>query len=225
MPLEIIGAGLGRTGTLSLKLALEQIGFGPCYHMAELMMNPARAPLWVAAADGKPDWEAIFAGYASTTDYPACDFWRELATVYPNAKVILTLRDPVKWFESTQATVFSDGMTAMIKSQAAMVPFFERTVWKAFGNRIHDRAHMIDVFERHNEAVKAGIPKQRLLVYEVSQGWNPLCEFLGVDVPRTPFPKVNSREEMQARMAAGPPDPSKMREQVEQHLKDMRNKR
>ena len=159
MPLKVIGAGLGRTGTMSLKLALEQLGLGPCYHMAELMMNPTRAPLWIAAADGKPDWEAIFEGYESTTDYPACDFWRELASAYPKAKLILTLRDPVKWFESTQATVFSDGMTAMIKGQAALVPFFETTVWRAFGDRIHDRAFMIDAFQRHNEAVKAGTPR------------------------------------------------------------------
>ena len=225
MPPEVIGVGLGRTGTMSLKLALEQIGLGPCYHMAELMMNPTRAPLWIAAADGKPDWEAIFEGYASTTDYPACDFWPELASAYPKAKLILTLRDPAKWFESTQATIFSEGMTAMIKSQPALVPFFEKTVWKAFGGRIHDRSFMIDTFERHNAAVKAGIPKSRLLVYEVSEGWRPLCELLGVDVPSTPFPKVNTREDMQARMAAGPGDPRKMREQVEQHIKDMRNKR
>ena len=105
MTLKVIGAGLGRTGTMSLKLALERLGLGPCYHMAELIMNPERTPLWIAAADGKPDWEAVFAGYSSTTDYPACLYWRELAAAYPNAKVILTKRDREKWFESTQATI------------------------------------------------------------------------------------------------------------------------
>jgi hypothetical protein len=223
MPLKVIGVGLGRTGTMSLKLALEQIGFAPCYHMAELMMNPARGPLWIAAADGKPDWEAIFEGYPATTDYPACIWWRELAAAYPNAKLILTLRDPEKWFESTQATILSEAMTERIKS-SPLVPFFEKTIWKAFGDRTHDRAFMIDHFERHNAAIKAAIPKERLLVYEVSEGWEPLCEFLDVDVPDTPFPKVNSREEMQARMAA-PIDPAGMREDVRQHLRDMQSKR
>jgi hypothetical protein len=223
MPLKVIGAGLGRTGTMSLKLALERIGLSPCYHMAELMMNPARVPLWIDVADGKPNWEAVFEGYPATTDYPACIWWRELASAYPNAKVILTLRDPEKWFESTQATIFSETMAARIES-SPLVPFFEKTVWKAFGDRIHDRAFMIEQFERHNAAVKAAIPRKRLLVYEVSEGWEPLCEFLGVDVPDTPFPKVNSREELQARMAS-PIDPAQMREDVRQHLRDMQNKR
>jgi hypothetical protein len=218
MPLKVIGVGLGRTGTMSLKLALEQIGFAPCYHMAELLMNPARVPLWIAAADGKPDWEALFEGYPATTDYPACIWWRELANAYPNAKLILTLRDPEKWFESTQATIFSDAMTARVKESPAK-PLFEKTMWKQFGDRIHDHAFMIDHFEQHNAAVKATIPKKRLLVYEVSEGWDPLCEFLGVDVPDTPFPKVNSREELQARMAA-PIDDNPARE----HMRAMQNK-
>jgi hypothetical protein len=94
MPLQVIGVGLGRTGTMSLKLALERIGLGPCYHMAELIMNPARIPLWMATTEGKPDWEAVFEGYAATMDYPGCLYWRELTSAYPKAKVILTLRDP-----------------------------------------------------------------------------------------------------------------------------------
>jgi len=212
MPLKVIGVGLGRTGTMSLKLALEQIGFASCYHMAELLMNTARVPLWVAAADGKPDWEAVFEGYSATTDYPGCIWWRELASAYPKAKVILTLRDPEKWFESTQATIFSEAMSARVKD-SPVAPLFEKTMWKQFGDRIHDRAFMIEHFERHNAAVKAAIPKNRLLVYEVSEGWEPLCEFLAVDVPNAPFPKVNSREELQARMA-GPIDENAAREHV-----------
>ena len=204
MPLKVIGAGLGRTGTMSLKLALEQLGFGPCFHMAELFVNQDRAPLWIDAAEGRPNWEAIFKGFPATTDYPACIYWRELAGAYPNAKLILTLRDAEKWFESTQATIFSQGMTERIRSAPApIVKFFEKTVWKDFGERIHDHDFMIDAFERHNAAVKAGVPKNRLLVYEVSEGWKPLCKFLGVDVPDAPFPKVNSREELQQRMSTG----------------------
>jgi len=220
MPLKVIGAGLGRTGTMSLKLALEQIGFGPCFHMAELFVNQDRAPLWIEAAEGRPNWEAIFKGFPATTDYPACIYWRELATAYPDAKVILTLRDAEKWFESAQATVFSEAMTKRIRSSPApIVKFFEQTVWKEFGDRIHDRDFMIDLYERHNAAVKAGVSKKRLLVYEVSEGWKPLCKFLGVDVPATPFPKVNSREELQQRIATG------INEQVaREYLRESRDK-
>jgi hypothetical protein len=223
MTLQVIGAGLGRTGTMSLKLALERLGVGPCYHMAELMMNPDRAPLWVAAADGKPDWEAIFAGYSSTTDYPACLYWRELAVAYPSAKLILTKRDTQKWFESTQATIFSDAMSARILG-TPIEPFFRKTVWRDFGERIHDRAFMTAYFDEHNAAVEAGVAKKRLLVYDVAHGWEPLCEFLRVPVPDSPFPKVNSREEMQTRMAK-PTDSADLREHARQHLREAEQKR
>src|SRR5215467_3284539 len=108
MSLKLIGAGFGRTATLSLKLALEQIGYGPCYHMVEVMMNPESVPFWIRAADGDPDWEAIFKNYLSTVDFPGCTFWRALSEFYPEAKVLLSVRDPEKWFESTQATIFSE---------------------------------------------------------------------------------------------------------------------
>jgi hypothetical protein len=222
MTLQVIGAGLGRTGTMSLKLALERLGFGPCYHMAELIMNPDRTPLWIAAADGKPDWEAVFAGYSSTTDYPACLYWRELAAAYPEAKLILTKRDKEKWFESTQATIFSDAMTARILN-SPIEPFFRKTVWRDFGERIHDRDFMTAYFDKHNAAVEAGVAKKRLLVYDVAQGWGPLCEFLGVPVPDSPYPKVNSREEMQARMASAV-DADDLQTAARQHLRDAERK-
>jgi len=220
--LQVIGAGLGRTGTLSLKLALEKLGLGPCFHMAELMLHPERTPLWVAAADGKPDWEAVFAGYSSTTDYPACLYWRELATAYPKAKLVLTKRDKDKWFESTQATVFSEAMTARIRG-SPLEPFFEKTVWRDFGARIHDHAFMTSYFEKHNAEVEAGVAKTRLLVYDVAHGWDPLCEFLGVPVPDAPFPKVNSREDMQARLNKSV-DPDRFMDDVREHLRDAENK-
>jgi hypothetical protein len=223
MTLQVIGVGLGRTGTMSLKLALERLGLGPCYKMAELMMNTERAPLWVAAADGKPDWEAVFAGYSSTTDYPACLYWRELAIAYPSAKLILTKRDAQKWFESTQATVFADAMSARILG-TPIEPFFRKTVWRDFGDRIHDRDFMTKYFDEHNAAVEAGVAEKRLLVYDVAQGWEPLCEFLGMPVPDSPFPKVNSREEMQARMAT-PIDSADLREHARRHLREAEQKR
>ncbi|HEY6455538.1 MAG TPA: sulfotransferase [Steroidobacteraceae bacterium] len=201
MPLEVIGAGLGRTGTVSLKLALEQLGFGPCYHMTELLMHPDHAAGWVRAADGHPDWEGIFSGYAATVDYPGCSFWRELARRYPSAKVLLSVRDPDQWFESTQATIFSDASSATLNA-SPLRGFFEKTVWRDLSDRVHDRAFMVELFRRHNAEVERTIPKERLLVYNVTQGWTPLCNFLGAPIPDNPFPCTNSRDEYAARSAA-----------------------
>lgn len=194
MPLKVIGAGLGRTGTMSLKLALEELGFGPCYHMSEVAQRPDAFAWWVEAADGKPDWERIFDGYQSTTDYPACSFWRELAAAYPDAPVILSVREPAKWFESVAATIFSPPMNAHL-SASPLKTFFEKCVWQAFGPRIRDRDFMIEAFNRHVDTVKREIPPERLLVYEAKEGWEPLCRFLGVPVPAAPYPRANTRED------------------------------
>jgi hypothetical protein len=201
MPLQVIGAGLGRTGTVSLKLALEQLGFGPCYHMTELLMHPDHAPGWVRAADGQPDWESIFCGYAATVDYPGCTFWRELAQLYPSAKVLLSVRDPDQWFESTQATIFNDESSATLNA-SPLREFFEKTVWRDIGDRVHDRAFMVELFQRHNCEVERTIPRERLLVCNVAQGWGPLCDFLGVPIPDKPFPRTNSRADFAQRQAA-----------------------
>jgi hypothetical protein len=198
MAIKLIGAGLGRTGTMSMKLALEQIGFGPCFHMAELMMDLNRLPAWQQAADGAPDWEMIFAGFAATVDYPSCSFWRELADFYPDAKMLLTIRDADAWFESIQATIFSASMRARVAG-SPLESFFDKCIWHEFGARINDREFMTAAFRRHRAAVEQAIPKERLLTYEVGEG---LCAFLGVPIPDTPFPHVNSRKEMQQMMAA-----------------------
>jgi hypothetical protein len=131
MGLKLIGAGLGRTGTLSLKLALERLGFGPCYHMTEVLMDPSRGDSWVRAANGKPDWTAIFDGYLATVDYPGCTFWRELIEFYPSAKVLLTVRDPEEWFDSTQQTIFSDEHNKPF-TPSSLREFFEKTVFVTF---------------------------------------------------------------------------------------------
>jgi hypothetical protein len=200
MTLEVIGAGYGRTGTLSLKLALEQLGFGPCFHMSEAIANPACIPGWVEAANGRPDWEKLFAGYQASVDHPGCAFYRELAAAYPTAKVVLTVRDANDWFESTQATVFSPTMRARV-ADPLFKEFLTRTVWGLFGEAIDDRDRMVAEFERHTAEVKSAIAARRLLVFEVSQGWQPLCDFLGVPVPDAAFPRVNSRAEMAAMLA------------------------
>ena len=195
MTIQIIGAGFGRTGTASLKLALEKIGFGPCYHMSEVLQNPSRhIDLWLRAADRDPDWGALLGAYGACVDFPVCSFYGELAEAYPDAKVVLTHRDPGRWFDSIHATIMSPEFTRYIDSTPFGV-LNKRTVWDRFDGRIHDRAHMIDCFERHVAQVKATIPAHRLLVYEVKQGWAPLCGFLGVGVPDEPFPHVNTTEE------------------------------
>lgn len=194
MGLKLVGAGLGRTGTLSLKLALEQLGFGPCYHMAELFIHPEHAAHWTSAADGRPDWDTLFGGYASTVDYPGCTFWRDLTRRNPDAKVLLSVRDPAAWFESTRETIFSEQSMRRLEG-SPFEEFFAKAVWSGLRERIHDREFMMDYFRRHNAEVERTIPRERLLIYRVSEGWDPLCAFLGVPVPDKPFPRVNSREE------------------------------
>jgi hypothetical protein len=193
MTLKVIGAGLGRTGTLSLKLALEQLGFGPCYHMSEVFKNPEAPGWWIDAADGDPDWAKIFAGYNATVDWPNATFYAELADAYPDAKVILTHRDPEAWFASTQATIFPNATPP--DDDVPFNQMVRKVIGRMFDQRMRDHDHVIAVYERHNAEVRDRIPAHRLLVYEVAQGWAPLCDFLDAPVPDVPMPKVNSKEE------------------------------
>lgn len=197
MALKIIGAGMGRTGTASLKVALEALGLGPCYHMTEVLKHPEFTRHWIAAAEGRPDWDRTFEGYAATVDNPGCNFWRELAAHYPAARVILTVRDPGQWFESTNETIHSADFAGFMK-HSPFGDMIQKTMWDRMGNRMQDRAHMTAFFERHSADVIAALPPERLLVYRVSEGWEPLCAFLGVPVPDQPFPRINSREETRA---------------------------
>ena len=205
MTLSVIGAGFGRTGTMSLKLALDQLGVGPCYHMIEVFKNPAAPGWWYEAAlDPKnADWTKIFAGYTSTVDWPNATYYKELADAYPAAKVILTERDPDVWFESTQATIFKNDIPEGV--EAPFPKMLRKVIYEMFDARMHDRDHVISVYLAHNAKVRETIPAERLLIYEVAQGWVPLCDFLGVPVPDGPMPKVNSREEFAAMVAGGGP--------------------
>jgi hypothetical protein len=196
MALKVIGAGLGRTATFSLKFALEHLGLGPCYHMSEVFAGARRnVPLWLDAIDGRPDWDAVFDGFASTTDYPACNYWRELAEHYPDAKVILTVRDPDSWFDSVSETIFSDGMQGSLRGSPAG-DMMQGLIFDVFGDRIGDRDFMTKWFVQRNQQIIDTLPSERLLVYSPKEGWAPLCSFLGVAVPAEPFPRVNSRDEI-----------------------------
>ena len=202
MTLKVIGSGFGRTGTMSLKLALEQIGLGPCYHMVEVFKNPAAPDMWSAAADdpAHADWGKIFEGYTSTVDWPNATYYKELAAAYPAAKVVHTERDAEDWYESTQATIFAErpGMDP----DAPFPRMIGKVIFRLFDGRMHDKDHLISVYKTHNAQVRAVIPRERLLIYHVADGWGPLCGFLGVPVPDGPTPKVNSREEFGAHVAA-----------------------
>ncbi|MFI6496246.1 sulfotransferase family protein [Nonomuraea typhae] len=213
--MRVLGAGVGRTGTLSLKAALERLGFGPCFHGRHVLDHPDRLPLWLAAAAGEPvAWEAVFAGYASSVDWPGAAFWRDLLPVFPEAKVILTERDPDAWYSSVARTIyrmFGDGPSdARVVEARRIVPgldvftaFHRAMIWDGFfAGRFADRDHAISVYLEHNAAVRAAVPPERLLVMEPGAGWEPLCAFLGVAVPREPYPHLNDPERFWARVEA-----------------------
>lgn len=155
----------------------------------------------MAAGAGDADWGRIFAKFRSAVDYPSCRFWRELMAHYPDAKVIHTVRDPGKWFDSTQATIFAPGSMAL-GDEGPFAAFFAM-VSAGYRGHMHDRDFMIDYFERHNETVRTTVPKDRLLVFETSQGWEPHCTFLGVPVPDAPFPRENTTDQFRARFIDG----------------------
>ncbi len=199
MTISVIGAGYGRTGTMSLKLALEQLGVGRCYHMVEVFQIPTAPEQWRLAADAPPgDWDTIFEGYSATVDWPGATFYREMAAHYPKAKVILTHRDPEAWFKSTQATIFANDLGGAEDTPFSLMA--KAVVGRLFDQRLHDHDHAIDVYLRHNAEVQRVIPPERLLVYEVAQGWGPLCDFLGLPMPDGPMPKANSTEEFISRI-------------------------
>lgn len=196
MSLQIIGAGFGRTGTLSLKTALEQLGF-PCYHMIECFLKgPTHWSLWEEALAGQPDWEAIFNGFNATVDFPACTSYAALAKQYPAAKVILSVRDPDRWYESVQDTIFAHHWMEFLPSSEAW-GYMKATVNDYFDGRMHDREYLIRRFHEHVETVKKDIPEHRLLIFEATQGWEPLCNFLEVDQPDGEFPHVNDTRQTQ----------------------------
>jgi hypothetical protein len=202
MSLEVIGPGFGRTGSASLKRALEILGFGPCHHMEEIFAHPEQVPHWRTVAAGSPvDWDAVFAGYRSQVDWPGAHVWRELAAHYPEAKVVLSVRPEEAWWKSFSATIakliaeraqFSLPPHIAAMLEAAGVEMIEK---QTFGGKITDKAAVLAAYHRRTEEVRAAIAPARLLVFDVAEGWEPLCRFLGVAGPEEPFPRVNSAEE------------------------------
>jgi hypothetical protein len=228
--MRVVGAGFGRTGTTSLKAALDVLGFGPSYTLSEVFRNPRHVGFWESAscsAGEGVNWEGFFAGYGVAVDWPACSFYRELMEAFPEAPVILTVRDPATWYESMRSTIYELRRVTtgplpvraafafaglFVPGVAGTVRLADHLVWKdTFDGRFEDRDYAMEVFERHNEAVCRRVPPGRLLVFDVREGWQPLCDFLGVEAPDRPFPHLNETREMRRRLlglvalsAAGP---------------------
>lgn len=204
MALDVIGAGFGRTGTLSLKRALEQLGFSKCYHMSEVFRHDDHVERWEAAVNGDPiDWDELFAGYRATVDWPSAGFWRELVVRYPDAKVILTTREPHGWFRSIHSTIYPTSVQALESDdprQRRWAAWANELIWERdLEGHVNDEGAAIEVFERHAAAVQATLPAERLLVFQATDGWEPLCDFLGTPVPAEPYPLTNTTEEFQER--------------------------
>ncbi len=197
--LRIISPGFGRTGTHSLKLALEELGFGPCHHMFEVRENPSQLAFWDALNRGETvDWGMVFEGYRSQVEWPGTHYWRDLRQHYPDAKVILTLRDADDWFDSVQKTIvpsMTAGRTDYVDPyQRAVSKMIYRMLYEGrFQGKMEQREAAIKIFNDHNAEVIATIPASQLLVFDIADGWPKLCEFLAVEVPNRPFPRSNSK--------------------------------
>lgn len=206
--MKVIGAGFGRTGTMSQKAALEQLGFGPSLHMVDVVRQPELLPEWQAAVDGGDvDWTRVLDGWQSCVDWPACTFWEQIHATFPDAKVLLSVRDPEAWHASCAKSIRASAQAAARGELAGgeldvspdVLKLINGLIWDGtFAGRFEDRDFAIGAFEAHNAAVRAKVPADRLLVYEVAQGWAPLCEFLEVPVPEEPMPHLNDAEAFRA---------------------------
>ncbi len=208
MGLKVIGSGFGRTGTMSTKLALEQLGFGPCHHMVEVMGNPAQPAHWDALAAGEEvDWEEVFAGYNSQVDFPGAAFWHETSIAFPDAKVVHTERPEEEWWASQSKTIGKFfALRTTIPLPPPLASIFE-TMDRLFATPLFgklDRDRAIAAYRENNRKVRALIPAERLLVFSPADGWEPLCAFLNVSVPATPFPRSHARDEFWAHFGGEP---------------------
>ena len=205
---QIIGAGMGRTSTMSLKQALEILGFDPCHHMMEMRNVPDTSDGWRRAALAEDvDFAELLAGYKASCDWPSAAFWRELRGVFPDAKVILTERPDEKWWQSISSTIFksirmppTEDMSPERVVQRAMAKAV--IIDKTFDGKVDDREHVLRVYRAHNAAVKAEVPAAQLLVFEGADGWEPLCTFLGVRIPDQPYPSTNTTADFQGRWSS-----------------------
>ena len=204
MGLQVVGAGVGRTGTHSLKLALEQLLGGPCHHMVEMFDKPDQIAGWTDAIEGRPvDWATLLADYRSLVDWPGGSFWRELSAANPDALVLLSVRDADAWYRSASSTIFLVFDTMPPELQPWMNSV-RKMLHDRFCDKFDDATAMTDAFERHNAEVRREVPAARLLEWTAADGWDPICERLGLPVPAEPFPVTNTTDEFRA-MVGMPP--------------------
>ncbi len=196
MALRVVGAGLGRTGTTSLKLALEQLLGGKCHHMFEVDENREQIPVWTAAANGTmPDWKRFLSGYVALVDWPGASFWPELTEAFPDALVLLSVREPESWYKSASETIFKDD-----PEEGSSFDEMWRTIIRTrFCDDLANKDKVIAAMHAHNAAVEAAIPEERLLRWQAGDGWEPICTALGVPVPDTPFPHTNTKKQFLAK--------------------------
>jgi hypothetical protein len=201
MSLRVVGAGVGRTGTLSLKVALEKLLGAPCYHMMEVFTHPDHAKQWAAAGRGqKVDWDGLLSGFAAAVDWPASAFWFELAQANPDAIILLSTRDSAEtWWGSANDTILGRMPQAPPGDWKDMIDVMMR---ERFTSNYKDRDAAVAAYEKHNADVRRRAPKNRLLEYQPGDGWEPLCRALGVPVPNEPYPHTNTRQEFHQRLAA-----------------------
>lgn len=203
MALDIIGAGFGRTGTMSLKVALERLGYSKCYHMIDVLSHPGHVDLWRAAWRGDEPWERLFDGYAAAVDWPAAAFWPRLMAFYPQAKVLLTVRDAQRWYKSARDTIFQSLRDSLRSPDAARRErarmAHEIIVDGTFGGDLDDQARAIAIYEANVARVYSDVPADRLIVFNPKDGWQSLCEALGVAPPDEPYPHVNTTAEFHER--------------------------
>ena len=199
---KVIGAGVGRTGTYSLKLALERLLGGACYHMVEVFQNPDHIPAWhQAALDNPADMIDIIGRYEAAVDWPVASFWRELSEAYPESLIVVSDRDPDDWWQSVQATIFRPENEERMNDMEAWGAMIRAVLDSRFTLDIANKESCLAAYAKHYEEVRRDAPKSRTIEWRAVDGWTPLCDALGVPIPDEPFPKANTREEFLKRFA------------------------
>jgi hypothetical protein len=196
--LRVVGAALPRTGTLSLKRALERLLGGSCYHMHEVFEHLDHVPVWREALKGHlPDWHVFLAGYVATVDWPAAAFWRELSEANPEALVLLSVRDPETWWESADQTI----LTAARHEQPPDLQEWQELFHDLLRYRFDqtdpwtDREAALAAYRGHDAEVRSTVQPDRLVEWRTGEGWGPICRALRLPIPDEPFPHANTRAE------------------------------
>ena len=199
MGLKVIGANFGRTATMSLKQGLEILGFEKCYHMSEVVVHPEHVKLWLDAWRGKDIWTTLFAGYQAAVDWPAAAFWPQLMHVYPEAKIVLSIRDADEWFESARNTIFQSMDSNLLAKDEVLRTRIEMLkeiiVDGTFNGDLSNKDKCIKIYKENIERCRSEVPLDRLIEFDTFLGWEQLCKELDCKIPEKPYPHVNKTAE------------------------------